>query len=123
MTLNIKESLILLLISAPILGGITYLDHGSEKKKAIIAKKTQITHASYQDVNLDGTNELIVADASGRTTTLWRYNDLEAGISNQYFSIEEIRRMREKENVRNLEQEMKNYQESLDLYSRQGGER
>ena len=88
----------------------------SQRQISELESSRIISSASFQDLNLDGTNELVVADGSGRTTTLWRYDNPQAGISNRYFSVEHIREIK----ARELEQGMNSYQPSPQLPSLQG---
>jgi hypothetical protein len=61
----------------------------------------KLSSSVFQDINSDGTNELIATDRSGKTTPLFLYNSK----SNQYFSAETIREMKANE----LENQMRNY--------------
>jgi len=68
-----------------------------------IEDQRKISSVFFQDTNGDGTNELITIDSEGRKTTLY------AGSSNQYFSAEKVREI--KQNA--LEREMQNYTNSV----------
>jgi len=81
-------------------------EYKNQQKTQQLESDRKISSAFFQDLNLDSTNDLVIADRSGRTTPLFLYDSE----SNQYFSAETIREMK----ARELENQMKNYTNSAE---------
>lgn len=111
---NLKIALLVgaaAIIEASLVGGMVSCMKRAKAQEGIEeeqrSRRSVLVSAYFQDLNLDGTNELIVADRSGRATPLFLYDSK----SNQYFSAETIREMKANE----LENQMRNYTNSAEV--------